>query len=162
MCFFQVNLPKNQRDLFRLLWFENNDIKKRKIIPFRFRCHSWGIKSSSVVASWAIRETLKHNVTKASDMTLDTNRGGAWEAMVKQFKLIFERILQASLRKPNIVELIIFCSNGVRIVNKRPITPLSDDPEDFTVITPASLLTSGFDKSSPIGVAHNKDHLRRD
>ena len=153
MCFFQVNLPTNQRDLFRLLQFENNDIKKGKIIPFRFRCHPWGIKSNSVVASWAMRETLKHNVTKASDMTLDTNRGGAWEAMVKQFKLIFERILQASLRKPNI-ELIIFCSNAIRIVNERPITPLSDDPEDSIVITPASLLTSGFDKSSPIGVAH--------
>ena len=30
--------------------------------------------SSSFVASWAIRETLKHNVDKASDITLDTVR----------------------------------------------------------------------------------------
>ena len=30
------------------------------------------------------------------------------------------------------------------------------------MITPASLLTPGFDKYAAIGVAHNKDHLRRD
>ena len=38
--------------------------------------------------------------------------------MVKQFKLIFERILQASLKKKYIVELITFCSNAVGIVNE--------------------------------------------
>ena len=26
-CFFQIELPEAQRDLFRLLWFENNDIE---------------------------------------------------------------------------------------------------------------------------------------
>ena len=81
--------------------------------------------------------------------------------MVKQFKLIFERISHASIKKPNIIELITFCSNAVCILNERPITPLSDDTKDFTVITPASLLTTGFDKYAPIGVAHDKDHLRR-
>ena len=30
------------------------------------------------------------------------------------------------------------------------------------MITPASLLTPGFNKYTPIGVAHDKDHLRRD
>ena len=45
-----------------------------------FRCHPWEIKSSSFVGSWAIYETLKHNITKASDMILDTSdisQGGA-------------------------------------------------------------------------------------
>ena len=51
---------------------QNNDIQQGKIIPFRFRCHPWGIKSSSFIASWATPEKLKHNVTtKASDMTVD-------------------------------------------------------------------------------------------
>ena len=51
-CFFQVNLTENQRDLFRLLWFENNDIERGKIIPFQFRYHPWGTKSSSFVAGY--------------------------------------------------------------------------------------------------------------
>ena len=71
-CFFQVNLPENQRNLFCLLWFENYDIQQGKIIPFCFRCYPWGIKSSSFVANWAIRKTIKHDVTKASDITLDS------------------------------------------------------------------------------------------
>ena len=33
-CFFQVNLAEKQRDLFRLLWIDNNDIEQGKIITF--------------------------------------------------------------------------------------------------------------------------------
>ena len=89
-------------------------------------------------------------------------QGGTWEAMVKQFKLILQRTLSATLRKPSLIELITFCSNAVRIVNERPLTPLSDDPKDSIVITPASLLTPGFDIYTPVGTAHDRDHLRRD
>ena len=28
-CFFQISLPKDQRDLFRLIWYEDNDIDPR-------------------------------------------------------------------------------------------------------------------------------------
>ena len=37
--------------------------------------------SSSFVASWVIRETLKHNVDKASDITLDTVRDNIYSYM---------------------------------------------------------------------------------
>ena len=46
-CFFQVNLPENQRDLFCLLWFENNDMKQGKIIPFRFRLTPGELRAES-------------------------------------------------------------------------------------------------------------------
>ena len=29
-CFFQVRIPENQRDFFRLLWFEDDDVKDGK------------------------------------------------------------------------------------------------------------------------------------
>ena len=82
--------------------------------------------------------------------------------MVKQFKMIFHRVLGSSSHTPSLIELITFCSNSVRVVNERPITTLSDDPRDTTVVTPASLLTPGFDSYSPVGKAHNRDELRRD
>ena len=49
-CFFQIKLPVAQRDLCRLLWFENDDVHKGKLVPFRFCVHPWGIKSSPYIA----------------------------------------------------------------------------------------------------------------
>ena len=59
-------------------------------------------------------------------------------------------------------ELLTFCSSAMRVVNERPITALSDDHRDFTVVTPASLLTPGLDPYTPIGTAHQKEYLKRD
>ena len=50
----------------------------------------------------------------------------------------------------------------MRIVNERPLVPLSDDPRDFAAITPASLLTPFFDPYSTVGQPHDRDMLRRD
>ena len=82
--------------------------------------------------------------------------------MVKQVKRILQKTLDTATYKPNLLELITFCSNAVRVVNERPITALSEDPRDFAVVTPASLLTPSFDTYSPVGKAHDRDHLRRD
>ena len=89
-------------------------------------------------------------------------QGGTWESMVKQVKRILQRTLDTTTHKPNLSELITFCSNAVRVVNERPITALSEDPRDFAVVTPPSLLTPSFDTYSPVGRAHDRDHLRRD
>ena len=75
-------------------------------------------------------------------------QGRAWEAVVKQIKIILQRTLDASTHKPSLMELLTFCSNAVRVVNARPITALSDDPRDCEAVTPASLLTPGFDTFS--------------
>ena len=94
-------------------------------------------------------------------------QGGTWESMVKQVKRILKRTLDTTfykyiLHKPNLSELITFCSNTVRVVNESPIMVLSEDPRDFAVVTPESLLTPSFDTYSPVGRAHDRDHLRRD
>ena len=90
------------------------------------------------------------------------SQAGSWVSMIKQIKLILHRTLDTAAHIPRVMELITFCSNAVRLVNERPITALSEDPRDFTVVTPASLLTPGFDRYSPVGRAHERDHLRRD
>ena len=82
--------------------------------------------------------------------------------MVKQVKRILQRTLETATYKPSLMELITLCSNAVRVVNERPLTALSDDPRDFAVVTPASLLTPAFDPHTPVGRAHDRDHLKRD
>ena len=69
-CFFQIKLPAAQRDLFRLLLFENNDVERGKLVSYRFRVHPWGIKSSPYIACLALKKLVEENPTCASDMTL--------------------------------------------------------------------------------------------
>ena len=89
-------------------------------------------------------------------------QSGAWESMVKQFKRVIFQILDSSKRKPSFIELITYMGSAVRIVNKRPLVPLSDDDKDCTFITPASLLTPYASPYSIVGEPRHKDNLRRD
>ena len=66
------------------------------------------------------------------------------------------------MHKPKFVELLTYVGSAVRIANERPLIPLSDDPRDFTFITPASLLTPYLDQHVVVGQPHDKDMLRRD
>ena len=52
------------------------------------------------------------------------------------------------------------CQQG--LVNDRPLIPLSDNPRDYTSISPSSLLTPLNDPHTPLGQPHNEDHLRCD
>ena len=66
------------------------------------------------------------------------------------------------MHKPKFVELLTYVGSAVRIVNERPLIPLSDDSRDFTVITPVSLLTPYLDQHVVVGQPHDRDMLRRD
>ena len=89
-------------------------------------------------------------------------QGGAWEAMVKQIKHVIANILEKSQCRPSFVELLTYVGSATKIVNDRPLTPLSDDPRDFTAITPASLLTPYSNPYCVVGSPQHKDNLRRD
>ena len=89
-------------------------------------------------------------------------QGGAWESMVKQIKRVIFQILDSSKRKPSLIKLITYMGSAVRIVNERPLVPLSDDAKDCTVITPASLLTLYASPYSIVGEPRHKSNLRRD
>ena len=54
------------------------------------------------------------------------SQGGSWEVMVKLFKDALVRVLEQTRRKPTSIELQIFFSDAVRIVNDRPLTTPSD------------------------------------
>ena len=70
-CFFQISIPEDQRDLFRLVWFKDNDIKLGETEIFRFCRHVWGINSSPYIALHAIQRLIEENPTKASRLTLE-------------------------------------------------------------------------------------------
>ena len=74
-CFFQIRLPNSQQNLFRILWFKNNDIKTGKLEPYMFTRHVWRVISSPYISCLAIRKTAEENYINA---TLDTIRNSMY------------------------------------------------------------------------------------
>ena len=69
-CFFQVALPREQQDWFRLVRFKDNEIDTGKTQIYRFTRHVWGINSSPCIALFAIERLIDKNPTCASQLTL--------------------------------------------------------------------------------------------
>lgn len=64
--------------------------------------------------------------------------GGIWEAGIKQVKYHPTRIVGD--RKLSYEELYTTLTQIEAVLNSRPLVPCSDDPNDFTAITPAHFL----------------------
>ena len=71
-CFFQVRLPEEQQELFRLLWYKNDDIQTGEVVPYKFTRHVWGVISSPFIACTAIRRIAIDNPINASQLTTNT------------------------------------------------------------------------------------------
>ena len=67
--------------------------------------------------------------------------------MVKLFKDAFNRFLDQSRRESSLIDMQIFTSDVVGIMNDRPLTSLCDKPSDLAVITFSLYLGQGL---SPI------------
>ena len=71
-CFWQILLLEEQQNLFRILWFKEDDVHTGKIEECKFTRHVWGIISSPYVACCAIRKVTEENLTQASEKTIKT------------------------------------------------------------------------------------------
>ena len=63
-------MPESQNDLFRLIWYRNNDLDEGKVQQYRFTRHLWAINSSPFIALFAIRKLIAENPTNAGMMTI--------------------------------------------------------------------------------------------
>ncbi|XP_065094610.1 uncharacterized protein LOC135715141 [Ochlerotatus camptorhynchus] len=64
--------------------------------------------------------------------------GGLWEAAVKAFKRHFWKIIGAAPHHYDDMRTVV--SQAECILNSRPLTPLSNDPQDLSVLTPGHFL----------------------
>ena len=65
-------------------------------------------------------------------------------------------------RTPSLIELQTFFIDAVRIVNDRPITTVSDHPNDLSPLTPSCFLGQHLSPNTPLGGYHDKGDLRKD
>ena len=74
--------------------------------------------------------------------------GGLWESAIKRAKQHLQKVICNKIL--SFEELTtLFCQIEI-ILNSRPICPLSEDPNDDTVLTPAHLCLSGKLESLPL------------
>ena len=90
------------------------------------------------------------------------SQGGSWEIMVKLFKTALREVVGHARRLPTLIELQTFTLDAVRIVNDRPLTTLSNQPNDLLPITPSCFLGQGLSPYTPLAKFHDKGDLRRD
>ena len=85
--------------------------------------------------------------------------GGNWERLIGVIKRVFRAVLPHASRLTDEVLQTTFCEIEA-IVNSRPLTRVSDDPNDFAAISPSSLLTSKIYPDLPPGGATVSDMYR--
>ena len=104
----------------------------------------------------------KFNVAK------NPHAGGGWERAIRTVKNVFSCMLYNGLnglpamktRSPNDFEFITILCEIEAILNCRPITKLSNNVEDWRVLSPISILTGNLHPDSPVHVFNKGDMYR--
>ena len=67
--------------------------------------------------------------------------GGAWERMIGLARRILDSMFLQLKNKLTHKVLVTFMAEVAAIINARPLVPVTTDPDDLFIITPAALLT---------------------
>jgi hypothetical protein len=86
--------------------------------------------------------------------------GGVWERLIRTVRKVFAGLFDQKHKMSDEILLTIFCEIE-HIINSRPITKLSDDPNSDAALTPAHFLMLCQGHLSPPGVFHDADIYRR-
>ena len=70
-CFFQIGILPEQRDLFHIFWFVDDDIEKA-IETWHFTVHVWEVASSLMIATRCIHQVAKENRKHTSPLTISS------------------------------------------------------------------------------------------
>ena len=84
---------------------------------------------------------------------------GAWERLVGVVKKVFKGILPVGTKLTDEI-LLTLLSEAEYIVNTRPLTKVSDNPDDPTPLRPIDLLIYNPPSSSPMGLFTSDDQYR--
>ena len=88
-----------------------------------------------------------------------SHMGGSWERQIRTVRRALEAILKGQVLDDERLDTV-FCEVE-SIVNGRPLTPVSDDPNDLEALTPNHLLLLRPGLASPLGEFTVKDAYRR-
>jgi len=81
--------------------------------------------------------------------------GGVWESLVKIVKRALKTVITDRLLTDE--ALTTFLCEVESVVNSRPLTSISDDPNDFDAITPNHFIINRSNDNTPLGNFDDKD-----
>lgn len=91
-----------------------------------------------------------------------SHMGGCWERMIGLARRILDSMLLQKTSRLTHETLTTLMAEVVAIINGRPLTPVSTDPTDPTILTPSALLTQKVGpQSAPAGEFDVKDLCKR-
>ncbi|XP_030843562.1 uncharacterized protein LOC115924830 [Strongylocentrotus purpuratus] len=88
-----------------------------------------------------------------------SHQGGVWERQIRTVRKILCAVMREQYLKSyqNEEQLHTFMCEVEAVINSRPLTRCSDNPNDLDVISPNSLLTMKGSTTLPPGIFDNKD-----
>ncbi|XP_075157941.1 uncharacterized protein LOC142231207 [Haematobia irritans] len=152
----------------------------KRFVARRGKCHTIYSDNATnfVGANRELKEMLQHflsteHITNVEEMCRQEgiqwkfipprspHFGGLWESAVKQAKYFLQRSLGNCLFTYD--ELQTVCCQAEAIVNSRPLTPLSSDPDDLRALTPSHFLIGRTSHTicEPSVVNEKVDSLKR-
>jgi len=81
--------------------------------------------------------------------------GGSWERMVRSVKTSLRAVLNEKAPKED--DLATLFTEAENLVNSRPLTRVSDDPDDDECLTPNHFLIGSSGSSQPPGTFNDRD-----
>ncbi|KAL7852267.1 hypothetical protein SRHO_G00180520 [Serrasalmus rhombeus] len=102
---------------------------------------------------------LQHSIKWMFNPPSGSHHGGVWERMIRSIR----KVLNTTLRMQNLDEegLHTFLCEAEAILNSRPITTPSNDPNDMEALTPNHLLLLKTRPSMPPGLFEREDLYAR-
>ena len=79
-----------------------------------------------------------------------SHMGGIWERMIRSTRTVLKALAKEQILTDE--QLRTLMAEAVKIINDRPITPVSSDPKDPPALTPSMLLLMKSNPSIPQGV----------
>ena len=114
-----------------------------------------------------------HGVNWIFNPPAASHQGGVFERQIRSVRKIFRvrqvqslnskfnKVINQSTARLDDEDLLTLVREAQTIVNARPITPASDNPDDFAAITPLMLMTGCISPEPPLGEFSSKDELRK-
>ncbi|PFX34669.1 hypothetical protein AWC38_SpisGene505 [Stylophora pistillata] len=94
-------------------------------------------------------ELAREGITWYFNPPTSPHMGGIFESMVKQVKRAMKTVINDQVLPEKTLHTVLVETEA--IVNSRPLTPVSDDPNDFEALTPNNFLIGRASPNSPPG-----------
>ena len=105
-------------------------------------------------------ELAQEGITWYFNLPSAPHMGGIFESMVKQVKRAMKTIINNQVLPEETLYTVLVETEA--IVNSRPLTPVSDDPNDYEALTPNHFLIRRASPNSPPGLFEEREiHSRK-